>query len=235
MSRVTEFKTLLHKQGVLLLNLDKPPSTHELIEFAQEWGSPIEELNPRVKDHVSQRYVLNIRNSLSSTKDFNLQPFSGDFITLHTESSASPDSLKPNYLMLYCKDSCSNNSAYTLLRPVLDVLKNLSEATRGILSQLQYDYPGTSCILEGTHLAFRDFYLQSMPWRYLGKDIRNPEIINQAIEELVFNMYRQDPFYLKWQKNLLLVIDNRRWMHGRTVLARSDKTNTRHLMRIKMR
>ena len=214
-------RELLSSLGLCLFQLDRPLSVEAFEAFARKIGQPVPETNPQVQSNVERGVLLHLRTSFPPTQLVELQPFSASFLSMHSESSGHAVADQPRYIALQCLEPGELESApRTVLASMEAITKQLSAQTLDILCRTRYDGPSTSPPIlrrqrEQWVLSFRDFHRHSLAWVHDGP--ATSDAVQSALRELLAAMYAGvDSSAVRWTRGLLLVIDNQRWLHGRT-------------------
>jgi hypothetical protein len=184
--------------------------------------------------------VLNLRDVHGATGDVALQPFSRGPLTLHSEGSGRPVADQPRYLVLMClHPGGSAVAAQTALVPMAAVAAALDERSLAVLTRTRYRAsiagPAIARTLGGRVVfSFRDFAGQQLEWAHTG-DADAAEVAG-VLRGLLACLYRPDPATgVHWAPGLLVVLDNRRWFHGRTAAPAGAAPGGRHLKRLRLR
>jgi len=219
--------------GVAAGRLARPLPIDDFIELGRLLGDPYEERAAEVQPFVSKRYVLNLTARSPAAAPTALQPFSQAPLTLHTESSGAPLDRQPRYICLMCQDPGDPDVAQTVAVPMEQVAAALAGKTRAILRATRYDGPDCPTILRGPDerpiFAFRDFGSDPLDWRAGNA---SSEEVNAALNELTSSLYAAPVAAVRWERALIVLIDNQRVFHGRT--AGRGLGAGRHLQRLRL-
>ncbi|WP_068874051.1 MULTISPECIES: TauD/TfdA family dioxygenase [unclassified Phenylobacterium] len=225
--------------GYAIARSSEPVNDETLIELAMAFGLPTPERDPAVLPFTSRGVILNLRSTLPQAGDVALQPFTSGELSLHSESSRKPLAGQPRYLLFLCCDpGVAEAQALTLLTPMAGVAARLDPAARRILEGVRYDGPpGAPSVLreaEGRPVfSFRDFQDEPLDWTYEGPQI-DPEGVSAALRSLLWAMYGCQALGLAWSAGLVLLLDNRRYFHGRTSAGPARGGPPRHLKRLRL-
>lgn len=237
---VPRAQALLLSHGLCLFQLDYPLSSAAFASFARGLGQPVLETDPQVQSNVEHGVLLHLRTSFGPTQLVGLQPFSASFLTMHSESSGHAIADQPRYIALQCLEPGDLETApQTVIASMQVVASRLSADALDVLSRTRYDGPHISPAIarrEGDRwvLSFRDFHRQSLAWVHDGP--ATTDAVQDALRELLSAMYATDSASaVRWTRGLMLVLDNQRWLHGRTEGRFLPGTSGRHLLRARIR
>ncbi len=220
--------------GVALFELSRALRADEFVAVAAALGQPEQETEPSLMDRVTNGVILNLKpNSTGSPSEYN-QPFTPRALTYHTEGSRRPLGTAPSYLLFQCVESpVMDRGGQTLIRSIDDTLASLSVAAATVLR-------GTVLCPESTNspvirdrggrctLNLRDPAPAEFRWR---SSFGRNEVF-RSLSELLRVVYDKGAAVgIPWCRNLLLVLDNHRWLHART----EGHPDRRHLQRIRIR
>lgn len=232
-------KERLRVQGVCLVQLREPLTPERFELLANILGDPMFEGDPSVQNHVDRGVLLNLRATFGPTRNVSLQPFSSDFLTLHTESSGHPLDAQPRLIVLHCLDEGEEESQqHTVVVPMDSVARQIGPEMLEVLHHTRYDNgrhpPSMARVEDGRDVfSFRDFYSQGLAWVHDGK--YSELEVNAAIVALLDAMYRSpDACAVRWRRGMLLAIDNQRVFHGRTRGVPAVRARPRHLLRARL-
>lgn len=231
---VGELRARLDADGVANLELDGLLTTNQFIALARALGDPQPETAAEVARFVDGGVILNLAPALKWSADPASEPFSWSAVRLHTEGSARPRRRQPRYVMLHCVEPGSPTTGdQTVLVSMADVRKRLTDEQMAVLSAVRLDdLDDASVFAPATTppiFCFRDFGADEMRWVCSRPGI-DPTEVAKAIVALAVGMYTAPCFGVHWARHALVVIDNRRFFHGRT---RGAGTH-RHLRRIRV-
>jgi alpha-ketoglutarate-dependent taurine dioxygenase len=187
---------------------------------------------------VQHEFVLDLVAELGFTDDGALQPFASNELFLHSEGSGRPLHEQPRLIILSCVDAGDDSRhSRTVVVAMREVVERVSDKDRAILSRTRYarNHLGPPILRSGSDapvLSFRDFGQQPLDWSYSGGDA-SVEEVNQAFRALLEAMYQSAATAIEWSPGLVMVIDNRCVLHGRT-RGHLTSTRRRHLMRVRI-
>ncbi len=222
--------------GIAELQLDRPLSDGEFIDFGRLFGTLIPESDPEISEFITQRYILDLRTQLPAGAPAELQPFAEDPLTFHTEGSRRPAAGQPRFLIFQCivPPPC-DSGGQTLLRGAGQVSAMLPADSRSTLAGVAYDSDGMPPLYRsegGGMFSFRDFADTPLAWRCTGQAAtRTAEEVHAAFRDLLLALY--DERHVRgiwWQANSLVIIRNQRFFHGRSAAA----AGSRHLRRLRV-
>lgn len=227
--------TMSERSGLAVGNLAEPFTTEEYLEYGWALGELHAEKAPQVQDRVLKTYILDLTSSEDSNAKTDRQPFSQAPLLAHTESSAEPVERQPGFITLMCLDPGNLEFAQTLVVPMRGVLSRLSEDDRATLRLLRYDRDGAGTILRSTGkadvLAFRDFGSAPLAWR--ADRPLGAQATHATLQRLTEAIYAAPRTTVRWNRGLLVLIDNTKAFHARTVGAGSPQARNRHLQRLR--
>ena len=230
----------LGARGIAVILLDDVADDEWFIGFGQALGTPIPELAPAVQPHVGHSVILNLVSEYGRTEDVDLQPFSTNFLSLHTESSGRPVRRQPRYLALMCCDpGGADSAAQTILVPNGLVANRIAAPTQHILRGTRYRSNVDGPYLmrsEGDRVvfSFRDFMSDTLEWTHEG-GVSDVDKVNSGIRALLAAMYaREGAFGTTWVRGMILILDNTHFFHGRTAGREAAVGQRRHLKRLRI-
>ncbi|WP_235034846.1 TauD/TfdA family dioxygenase [Streptomyces sp. SLBN-115] len=225
--------------GYALLQLREPLSNSDFIAVGKALGKPITERDAAVQPYVEEGILLNLTTDARRTPDVSLQPFTTDFLTLHTEGSARPARRQPRHVLLMCCAPGNSGTARTVLVPMAMVRRRLSPGDAELLGRVRY-HPGEAMppLLRNARgqevFSFRDFHTKPLEW-VLDGDATEAVLVNPALRRLLVALYTSDgALAVEWRRGMLLAIDNHRFFHGRTVGDGRSPLKPRHLKRLRL-
>lgn len=228
---VTDITAAAERDGFCLFDLDRSLAEAELIALAEELGEPLTEHAPELQQHAYDRVLLRLFHHLGKTNNTGLQPFSSMPITLHTELSRVPYNDQPDLILLYCEE-VGVAHARTLLVPFSEVDQRLHMRDRRIISDITYDLAHTTSTLRVTQTdtySYRDFHPAGLGWK--SEITLDPVDVARAVDNLTFCMYSSTCRAVGWAPRRLLILNNRRFFHGRE--AGPQRPHLRRLWRIR--
>ncbi len=228
----------LNDAGVASVQLDRSLVDEELLALCVSLGVPQPERSPDVAPMVAHEVILNLRTIWGPTDDPTRQPFASNPLTLHTESSGAPPRHRPRLIVLACVDAGRHNrGAETLVVPMADVAARLGLRASAVLSSTAYEaperLPPVLRLIDAPIFAFRDFLSAPLSWIHWGDASDNREV-DGAIEALLEAMYLTPAMAVQWTPGLVVVIDNERCFHGKTVGDPPVGAPFRHLKRLRL-
>lgn len=219
--------------GFAMCCLPEPLACSDFVALASYFGAPEPERDSFLADRVQEGVVLNLTPDVTVGVTELTQPFSSSALTFHVEGSRRPPGTAPDYLLFQCLQApTADAGGQTILRSIAEVLDALSPHSIDALSKtMMYPDVTTATVVGetsfGPKLNFRDPFPEEVRWQSQAND----RVVSQAMSELLTQIYRRDRvFGVPWTANLLAVVDNRRWLHGRT----SGGSTNRHLQRIRV-
>jgi hypothetical protein len=222
--------------GLATVRFAQVLSSLELLRFAGCFGEPMPEASPHASAHAEQDAVLNlVPTEAGEVVSTDGEPFSMRPIRMHSEASRAPPDAQPTHLVFQCVrpagDGCGGQ---TLIRAMSDVAARLDDGARTALEHTRYaGAAGTGAILTGARFAFRDFGSDELAWIYDGAPRADAAgEVNAAFEALTHALYDPPIFGLPAAPALVVVLDNRRWFHGRTAIRAGG--GGRHLQRVRV-
>lgn len=175
----------------------------------------------------------NIRPTQENT-DEQTSDSSNAILELHTETAFHP--IKPDFLMLYCLRTDRDGKAYTLVSDLCKVLAELDEETILELEKDQFraaiDYSfGNFNWDKYTPIAEPIIYQDRTRVTYEHFMIANSPEGQKALEKMTYAVRKvQEKILL--QPGDLLIIDNKRAIHGRTAFRMYGDGHDRWLQRM---
>ena len=234
-------RSSLERDGLALMQFETLPSHKQFKMLGEGIGTLMPETDPSVQKFVDDSVILNLVSVHSHHQDTALQPFSTDFLSLHTECSARILAEQPRYLMLLCLDAGDDATrAQTVLVPMSAVASGISERALQLLQTTRYrhclDGPMIArSTANGPAFSFRDFRSNQLDWINNHDNVVNEEEVQEAIRALLSSMYDTGQTQgIHWQRGLLVVFDNFRFFHGRTSGAVVPSERKRHLIRLRI-
>ncbi|MFJ4963924.1 TauD/TfdA family dioxygenase [Streptomyces sp. NPDC088729] len=232
---------MVREHGFASARLGSPLPVRQLLQFGSLLGTPQPETDPAVLPFTEERVVLNLRSVRKRTADPALQPFARDALALHSEGSGRGVAQQPRYIVLMCRAPGGAAAAQTVLVPMAEVASRLDREERRLLTATVYRAGTPPPVLryeeERPVFSFRDFMGQRLRWRYTPEPAREPEPeperVNAALRRLLAAMYTTRASGVRWEAGLLVVVDNRRFFHGRTA-APASGVGLRHLQRLRV-
>lgn len=232
----TALKDQIAEHGLGWIQFAEPLADADFAELGRRFGHLMVEDAPDVQPFVTDQVILNLRQSQLSGR-VEEAPFEAKELLLHTEGSRRPAAQQPRFIVLYCVDAGSDHGSQTVLIPFADVLDRLDVATRELL-QVTHDARAdqTPHVLEpwgqGLAFSFRDLGDET----YLWETPHSPDDAQAALDDILQTCYSTGEVYgSHWSPGMLMVIDNRRWFHGRTWSRPAEGSPVpRHLKRLRI-
>ncbi|MGH3185682.1 MAG: TauD/TfdA family dioxygenase [Streptosporangiaceae bacterium] len=228
----------LDRRGLAVVRLDEPLPDDRFVAFGSMLGTPLPETDPGVQPFVRDSIVFNLMSRYNETEDTNLQPFATNYLTLHSEGSGRPVNEQPRFIVLMCCEPGAAASAHTVLVSMADVAEDLGAWTRQVLVNARYrrsrQGPPICRGRDGRVVfSFRDFAGSALEWTYTGE--RSAHEVNDAIRSLLSAMYQPNlAVGVRWERGMLVIIDNTYFFHGRTAGTAATATAARHLKRMRI-
>jgi alpha-ketoglutarate-dependent taurine dioxygenase len=226
------------KSGLAILQLDELLTNEQFMALGAKLGSPMAETSPSVMPYVEDRVILNLRTEHNYTDNVNLEPFSENPISLHTESSGRRLEEQPRYIVLMCCVPGGGIGAQTVNVSMHCVEQHLEKDTIEILSRTSYRTGGHAPPLlrveSGRRIfCFRDFQTVPLNWQYGGRNV-DSDAVNRSIGRLLAAMYAPEcAVGIKWARAMIVIIDNTYYFHGRTMASVASGPQ-RHLKRLRI-
>lgn len=228
----------LKATGAAFLQLEEPFNDKSFLCFSQALGEPEQEHDPVALPHTTEGVILSLTTLHGHAADVSDQPFSTDYLRLHTESSRRAAHRQPRYIVLMCLEPGGEETrAQTLLVPMVDVAARLDADTLTVLKRIRYaNSPDAPPILRdgpyGPIFSFRDFGEDALAWKSADPEEHvDAETGNAALRALLAALHQGGDWSgVTWQRGLLVVIDNFRYFHGRS-LAGVKPTGTRRVLK----
>jgi alpha-ketoglutarate-dependent taurine dioxygenase len=162
-----------------------------------------------------------------------LQPFSPAWISLHREGSRRREGDRPRYLVFQCLGPPTiDQGGQTILRRSADVVSALSPASRAVLRRtILVPEENDTPVLSGAGdavITFRDPVPDDLEWRSTCE----PAELAAALRDLLLAVYLVPAVRgVHWRANRLVVLDNARFLHGRS----AGGGDGRELRRVRVR
>lgn len=227
-------------QGVSVDVRSEPLEDHAFLTLGRDLGTPMPETDPAVQPYVEQEVILNLVTEYAPTDDVSLQPFAANYLTLHTESSARKRAEQPRFIVLMCVEPGDEGAnAQTVIVPMHDVAERLSREQLELLCRTRYARPGSDGTLarrdgDCVVFSFRDFAAQELAWT-CSDESADANHVNGAIRALLAAMYAPElALGVRWQRGMIVSIDNARIFHGRTAGNGASSGRPRHLKRLRI-
>ena len=206
-------RALLAQNGIAFLRIE---STDAMLDLISQLGVP----SPH---HTDGPLVWDVRYTPGSdTRSRTLKPF-----PFHTDSSFEDPA--PNGMGLYVKQQDACGGGYTRLIEARKVVARLSALTRHRLRQPVYRFNVPPEFNKGTAARFLPILLDGGRIRYrreIIEDSDHQEALNELDAVLADNSLVDS---LLLPAGTLLLLDNSRWLHGRSVILDPQ----RHLQRVR--
>jgi hypothetical protein len=228
----------LGRRGLAVVRLDEPLSNDRFVALGSMLGTPLPEADPSVQPFVQDRIILNLVSWGDETEDANLQPFATNSLALHSEGSGRPTAEQPRFIILMCCEPGIATGAHTVLVPMAEVAKALGTRSRQVLSNTRYrrnrQGPRICREHEGRQVfSFRDFGGTALEWICTGECPADE--VNDAIRSLLAAMYQPKAAAgVRWERGMLVIIDNTYFFHGRTAGKAATAIPARHLKRLRI-
>lgn len=234
-------RSSLERDGLALMQFEALPSHEQFKLLGEGIGTLMPETDPSVQPFVDESVILNLISVHSHDQDTTLQPFSTDFLSLHTECSGRTLAEQPRYLMLLCLDTGDDATrAQTVLIPMTAVASGISARGLQLLQTTRYRHCVDGPMIarstaNGPAFSFRDFQSNRLDWINEDDGVTDDEEVQVAIRDLLSSMYDTGQTQgIHWQRGLLFVFDNFRFFHGRTSGAVVPTKRKRHLIRLRI-
>lgn len=235
-----KYKSLLIKNGIVLITLEFPDAN------SSYFCSLITSLGMEPCSHSGKEndYLWNIQPLVvDASKQFLPRSHTADVFQMHTDASFEP--VPPRYFGLQVLKKDALNGGQTLLIKFDDVLKNLSLSEIDLLSSTQIKLKIPNEFKKSSHqenfilctiLSPRKdcFNNRLIRYRYdiiLDRNSLTDEY-KKALEkfESLIDIEKSELIkYINLRDNQIMIVDNSRWLHGRTQILDPN----RHLVRIR--
>lgn len=232
-------KAQLEAHGLAQIQFQDLPSRDAFRQLGEKLGDLMLETDPAVAPFVEQSVILNVISRFGRNADPTLQPFSTDYLSLHSECSSRTLTEQPRYIVLLCLEPGDDaTQAQTVVVPMKNVASQLPEDTLQILTETRYRGSVNGPMLarrtaRGPAFSFRDFRNAALEWATEGT--ASVGEVEAALRLLLHSMYGKDFMSgIRWRRGLMVVIDNHRFFHGRTSGAAAPTSQTRHLIRLRV-
>lgn len=226
------------RDGASVLLLDRPLTPEEFLAVGQGLGQAIPEGTGTVQQFVHERFILNLVVEFAATDDTDRQPFSRSPILMHSEGSRRTLAGQPRYLIFNCVEpspvSCGGQ---TVVVRNDDVTERVPAGCREVLAQVRYAEGGAPILRweqSRPVLCFRDFGDAPLTWE-TARPLASASV-GRAFDALMSAIYHPELLRaLTWSSHQLVVLDNRRLLHGRTAIPEHDGgAARRHLQRLRL-
>ncbi|MEV6421253.1 TauD/TfdA family dioxygenase [Streptomyces sp. NPDC051662] len=234
---------MVREHGFASARLGSPLPVRQLLRFGSMLGTPQPETDPAVLPFTEEQVVLNLCSVRNRTEDPAMQPFARDALALHSEGSGRGIAQQPRYIVLMCRAPGGAAAALTVLVSMAEVASRLDREEKDLLRAIAYRAGTPPPVLryeDGRPVfSFRDFMGQRLLWRYTPgphhapEPEPEPERVNAVLRRLLAAMYTTRAAGVRWEAGLLIVVDNRRFFHGRTA-APASGVGLRHLQRLRI-
>ena len=223
-----EVRGALRATGIAKLVPERVLSNAELVAFGGRFGRVmIHETSPRLRGHVEDDLVLNLRQDYEETQEYDIALVSRNYLSLHSEVCVKPLPKQPRLIALLCvQPSAPDTGGQTVFVPMAAVHECLTADQAAILSATNFaEFPHSPPWLSRRDgrpvFSFRDFGTDVLYWRYVGTDQHvDVAAVNDAVKALLRAMH--DPglmFGLHWRRAELVIFDNCVFFHGRTFIG----------------
>lgn len=234
-----ELAAAADRDGVAAAALDRPLTAQEFLAAGRRLGRPIPEGASAVERFVADRFILNLVTHFDATDDVDVQPFSRSPILLHSEGSRRAVADQPRLLLFNCVEpSPAALGGQTVIVRNEDVAERVPAECREVLELVRYAGDGGAPIVRWDAgrpvFCLRDFGDASLAWQ--SDEPMAVRTVARAFGELMRALYNPAVLTaLTWTEHLLVVLDNRRVMHGRTAIPPGDDgAARRHLQRLRL-
>jgi alpha-ketoglutarate-dependent taurine dioxygenase len=238
---------LIHQRietsGLAYVRTERRLTNDEFLELGRRLGRLIPEHAEAVQPFVENEYILNLVIQKPATSDADVQPFAENPITLHTESSLRCLADQPRYLVFACVAAPEPGyGGQTILVPMSSVLQRLSERDRLVLRCTRLGLDDTRAPIlhvrdDRDAFSFRDFGDTPMTLRCAAAahEVSDGDV-RSAIAALLAALYQPAAIGgVHWKENLIVVLDNARFFHGRLYGRGGPQATRRHLKRLRIR
>lgn len=243
MTRANIVTAALEVAGIVKVRLDRVLSNDELVAFGRRLGNVmVHDTSPKLRQQIDDGLVFNLREERAeTTDDYALALISRNYLTLHAEVCVRPLNRQPRFIALLAVDpSPPDSGGQTVFVPMDAVCHRLAADELELLAEAHFsqfpESPPFFSWRDGRPVfSFRDFGDDLLWWRYVGPraPLRDDEF-NAALRTLLNAMYAPGlMFGICWRPAELLVWDNWRFFHGRTLIQPTDAPR-RHFKNIKI-
>jgi hypothetical protein len=232
--RIGELRADLDRYGVASVDLGGPVSDLDLIAFASEFGTPAVEDDPHVQPYVSANVVLDIR-PLTAGADAATEPFSPRPLKLHVEGTRRPAAGRFRYLVFeYREVTGPDRGGQTVLLPMSELVADLGAALdtgRRIALHSVDSGPIVSDVDGRTVINYRDPGADPVQAFTDAEHLTGVDVA-EFLRFLTRSLYAPERIRgVHPVPHRLLVLDNTRFLHGRTEQA---SPGPRRLRRIRV-
>lgn len=219
-------------RGIAIVDLDRHLDAADLKMLGERLGTVVDEYDEAVLPFTSAGAVLRLAATRPAS-DASLQPFSLAPITFHTEGSRWR-SKRPKLLLFQCVTAGTpDTGGQTLLRDCEELIEALSPTTTRVLAETSLvsectDTPVLSRGVLGWELTFRDPDPEPARWSSTAPHAA----VDAALLDLTAGVY--DPkavLGIHWRPNRIVLLDNQRFLHGRSALRDARRV----LQRVRIR
>ena len=230
------------RAGIAKARFDRVLCNEELVAFGRPFGNVmVINTSPDLRDQVQGPHVFNLRHEHAlTTGEYSLALISQNHLTMHSEVCVRSAPDQPRYIALLCLEpSPRDTGGQTVFVAMDEVVARLTPEQAQVLRQAHFrDFPDSPPLLSWRAgrpvFSFRDFGSELLWWRYVGERALADGEFNRAIRALLAAIYDADLWFgIEWHAGEVLVFDNWRFFHGRT-LIQSQTANRRHFKNIKI-
>jgi alpha-ketoglutarate-dependent taurine dioxygenase len=225
----------LQRFGVAVVNVAGPVDNAAFIAFAEQLGQPEPERDPAVQPYVTDRVILDMR-PVTDGSDRNLEPFSPQPLTLHVEGTRRTADSQYRYLVFEYREMPSRDTGgQTLLLPMERLVERLGSALdpgRHLALHNPAAGPIVSEQRGHTLVYYRDPDTDPVNG-YTDADGFDGTDAAEFLQVLTRSLYEPaDICGLHPRANQLVVLDNTRFLHGRS--GQAAPAASRRLRRIRV-
>jgi alpha-ketoglutarate-dependent taurine dioxygenase len=209
--------------GIVLLRGIEADSADEILRLGQMLGT----IDVGIDEELLGPAIMHLRYSAEKARKNHMPAyFTSDFFPLHTDASyvANP----PRFMLLHCVHPDPGGGGINLLADCDKALASLTERERGTIFRQVFNFLYPPNCPEGQSRAYAIY--ESGMWRYKHSSMSFPQKFADDVER--FNQALIDnSISLLLERGDLLILDNHRIVHGRTVYKPGGYTLPgRHIM-----
>jgi uncharacterized protein (UPF0276 family)/alpha-ketoglutarate-dependent taurine dioxygenase len=210
--------------GVAKLCLERALSNGELVSLSERIGPilAVPQGDPSIARHTEDRVVLDVENDGDPLEGGpSRKLFTDEAVLLHTELSWAPERRRPRFVLLGCVHAAEADAGgQTVLASMDSTSRHLDEEQLDILLRLRrFAVPDASPIASrrGRRVVFSHRDLVPFEWCCRAPSGVRVDEVNGAVSALLRAMYTSISCRIRWAAGDIVVFDNTRWFHGRTV------------------
>jgi alpha-ketoglutarate-dependent taurine dioxygenase len=230
------------QDGIAKLRFERVLTNDEFVAVGSHLGDVMTiNTSPDLLEQVEGSHVFNLRHEHAlTTGEYSLALISQNYLTMHSEVCVRRAPDQPRYIALLCLvPSPPHTGGQTIFVPMDEVHARVSPEQAELLVEAHFrEFPASPPILswrEGRPVfSFRDFGTDLMWWRYVGERALAAGEFNRAILTLLEAIYDRGLWFgIEWNAAEVVIFDNWRFFHGRTLIQSQDGER-RHFKNIKI-